>query len=74
MCNHTKHDFGNYVSESHQSVFTYTHHTLGPKILKRLLEISIVKGDVEFLKYLIDDKKVDVYGEHIKLCGLIMWV
>ena len=47
----------------------YTHHTPGPEILKRLLEISTVQSDVEFLKYLIDDKKVDVNGEHLKFCG-----
>ena len=38
------------------------------------MEISILKSDLEFLKYLIDDKKVDVNGEHMKFCGLVSCV
>ena len=53
-------------------MLTYTHHTPGPEILKCLMEISIVQNDVEFFKYLIHDKKVDVNGEHMKSCSLII--
>ena len=50
---------------------TYTHHTSGPELLKHLLEISLFQSDLEFLKYLIDDKKVDVNGEYMNFCGLV---
>ena len=59
-----------YSLELCQSVCTYIHHTLGPGLLKRLLEVSVLQSDMEFLKYLIDDKKVDVSGEHMKFRGL----
>ena len=52
----------------------YTHHTIGPGLLKRLLEVSVLQSDMEFLKYLIDDKKVDVNGMHMKFCGLCVIV
>ena len=58
----------------HQSVCTYTHHTLGPGLLKRLLEVSVLQSDMEFLKYLINDKKVDVSGKHMKFSGLCVIV
>ena len=66
MCNH--------FTELHPSLCTYTHHTLGPGLLKRLLEVSVLQSDMEFLKHLINDKKVDVNGKHMKFCGLCVIV
>ena len=36
--------------------------------------MSVLQSDMEFLKYLINDKKVDVSGEHMKFCGLYVIV
>ena len=63
-----------YSLELHQSVCTYTHHTLGPGLLKRLLEVSVLQSDMEFLKYLFNNKKVDVNGKHMKFFGLFVIV
>ena len=35
-----------------------------PKLLRGVLELTVVRGDLEFLKYLVSNHSVDVDGEH----------
>ena len=62
------------ISPNNLNLHLHTHHTSGPELLNCLLEISIVQSDLDFLKYLFEDKKVDVNGERMNFCGLISCV
>ena len=40
-------------------------HILDPELLRGTLKLTVVRGDMGFLKYLINNQNVDVNGEYL---------